>query len=81
MDQTSADILGVLAPIWHEKPETARRVRHRIAAVMQWAVAMEYRPDNPCDRVAATLGRQRAPSSRLRSAVAVRSAGAVHVGF
>ena len=23
---TSADILGVLAPIWHEKPETARRV-------------------------------------------------------
>ena len=50
---TGADILGVLAPIWHEKPETARRVRHRIGAVMQWAVAMEYRPDNPCERVAA----------------------------
>ncbi len=24
----------------------------------QWAVATEYRADNPCDRVAATLGRQ-----------------------
>ena len=64
---TSADILGVLAPIWHEKPETARRVRHRIAAVMQWAVAMEYRPDNPCERVAATLGRQRRVVRHMRA--------------
>ena len=31
---TSADVLGVLVLIWHEKPETARRVRHRIGAVM-----------------------------------------------
>ena len=56
---TSADVLGVLAPIWHEKAETARRVRQRIGAVMQWAVAMEYRTDNPCEQVVATLGRQR----------------------
>ena len=82
---TSADILGVLAPIWHEKPETARRVRHRIGAVMQWAVAMEYRPDNPCERVAATLGRQRRvvrhmralPHAEVAQAVAtVRASGA-----
>lgn len=64
---TGADILGVLAPIWHEKPETARRVRHRIGAVMQWAVAMEYRPDNPCERVAATLGRQRRVVRHMRA--------------
>ncbi len=64
---TSADILAVLAPIWHEKPETARRVRHRIRAVMQWAVAMEYRPDNPCERVAATLGRQRRVVRHMRA--------------
>ncbi len=82
---TSADILAVLAPIWHEKPETARRVRHRIRAVMQWAVAMEYRPDNPCERVAATLGRQRRvvrhmralPHAEVADAVAtVRASGA-----
>ena len=29
------------------KPETARRVRQRIGAVMKWAVAMGHRPDNP----------------------------------
>ncbi len=82
---TSADVLGVLAPIWHEKPETARRVRQRIGAVMQWAVAMEHRADNPCDRVIATLGRQRdvvrhmraLPHTRVAEAVAtVRVSGA-----
>ena len=74
---TSADVLGVLAPIWHEKPETARRVRHRIGAVMQWAVAMEYRPDNPCDRVAATLGRQRRVVRHMRALPHVEVAEAV----
>ncbi len=54
---TSADVLAVLQPLWHAKPETARRVRQRINAVMQWAVAMDFRADNPCDRVGATLGR------------------------
>ena len=82
---TSADVLGVLAPIWHEKPETARRVRQRIGAVMQWAVAMEYRTDNPCERVTATLGRQRRvvrhmralPHAEVAEAVAtVRASGA-----
>ena len=36
---TTADVLAVLSPIWIEKRETARRVRHRIGAVMKWAVA------------------------------------------
>ena len=44
---TTADVLAVLTPIWHDKPETARRVRQRIGAVMKWAVAMGHRPDNP----------------------------------
>ena len=52
-------MLEILNPIWHHKPETARRLRQRINAVMEWAVVMEYRTDNPCDRVGATLGRQR----------------------
>ena len=29
---TTADALAVLTPIWHDKPETARRVRQRIGA-------------------------------------------------
>ena len=56
---TSADLLQVLAPLWHAKPETARRVRQRIGAVMKWAVAMELRPDNPAgEALGQALGRQ-----------------------
>ena len=44
---TVADVLVVLVPIWHDKHETARRVRQRIGAVMAWAVAQAHRPDNP----------------------------------
>ena len=44
---TTADVLAVLVPIWSAKPETARRVRQRIGAVMRWAVAEGYRDDNP----------------------------------
>ena len=43
----SADVLAVLTPIWHELPETAKRVRQRIGTVMDWAVAQGYRQDNP----------------------------------
>ena len=46
---TSADVLEILAPIWHTKAETARRLRQRIRAVLEWAVAMEFRIDNPWD--------------------------------
>ena len=42
---TSADVLEILTPIWHRKAETARRVRLRLRAVLEWAVAMEYRID------------------------------------
>ena len=53
---TSADVLEILTPIWHRKAETARRVRLR--AVLEWTVAMEYRIDNPCDRIRPVLGTQ-----------------------
>ena len=55
---TSADVIGILAPIWHETPPTARKLRQRIRAVMEWAVAMDLRPDNPCDRIGPVLGAQ-----------------------
>ena len=55
---TSADVIGILAPIWHDMPPTARKLRQRIRAVMEWAVAMGLRPDNPCDRIGPVLGSQ-----------------------
>ena len=58
-DVTTADVLQILTPIWHDKPETARRVRQRLAAIFKWCVAMGYRPDNPAgDALGQALGRQ-----------------------
>lgn len=57
---TTADLMAVLMPIWWERPETARRVRQRIGAVMRWTVAQGHRPDNPAgDVLSAVLPRQR----------------------
>jgi integrase len=36
-------VMKVLAPIWKEKMPTARRVRNRIAAVLDYAAAAKYR--------------------------------------
>ncbi len=55
---TSADVLSVLMKIWREKPEAARRVKHRISAIMRWAVAQELRDDNPaCEAINDALPR------------------------
>ena len=64
---TSADVIEVLRPIWHSSPTTARRVRQRINAVMEWAVAMEYRTDNPCDRIGPVLGCQQENVVHMRA--------------
>jgi len=75
---TSADVLQVLTPIWHDKPETARRVRQRISAVMKWAVAMQHRPDNPAgDAVGQALGRQQAVVRHMPALPHGEVAGAV----
>ena len=47
---TSADVLEILSPIWHVKPDMAGKLRQHMRAVLEWAVAMELRLDNPCDR-------------------------------
>ena len=61
-------LLAWLTPIWHDKPETARRVRQRIGAVMKWAVAMGYRSDNPAgDALGQALGRQQAVVQHMRA--------------
>jgi integrase len=46
-----AGIVKVLMPIWHEKAETARRVRMRIETVIEWAIASKFFVgDNPAKR-------------------------------
>ena len=66
-DVSSADVLDTLRRIWHVRPETARRVRQRISAVMEWAVAMELRTDNPCDRLGGVLGPQQDLVQHMRA--------------
>ncbi len=53
---TAAAVLEILEPIWHTKPKTARRLRQRIRAVLECAVALAHRADNPCDRLGPVLG-------------------------
>ncbi len=44
------DVLAVLTPIWNAKPETARRVKQRLATVLDWARAAGHRSgDNPVE--------------------------------
>ena len=44
----TAIVLKALEQIWHEKPETASRLRGRIASVLDWAAARNLREgDNP----------------------------------
>ena len=64
---TSDDVLEILAPIWHVKAPTARVVRQRTRTVLEWAVVMEFRADNPCDRVGPVLGPQDAVVRHMRA--------------
>jgi len=53
------EVLRALAPIWVPKPETARRVRQRIATVLDYAKAAGYRSGgNPVEGIAKALPRQ-----------------------
>ena len=57
---TRKQVVDVLSPIWSSKPETARRVRQRIRAIMDRAVALEYIDYNPAgDAIKAALPKMR----------------------
>ena len=62
----TADVMAVLMPVWTSKHETAKRVRHRISAVMKWAIAQGYRSDNPAGE---SLGAALPPSGRAAKAL------------
>ena len=58
----TADILAVLAPIWTEKHETAKRLKQRLATIFDWAKgAGQYPHENPVNGVKKAL-----PSVKLR---------------
>lgn len=65
---TSADVLAAVTPIWNEKPETAKRVRQRVAAVLDWAVGQGYRQDNPAGAaLAKVLPRRTAKRENMKA--------------
>ena len=55
---TTADVLGVVGPIWHSTPRQAELLKRRIGQVMKWAIAKGYRQDNAAgEALTATLPR------------------------
>ena len=44
---TSSDVLSVLLPHWATKRETMRRVKQRLSRIFRWAIAENYRTDDP----------------------------------
>lgn len=56
---TAADVRDLLMPIWHERPETARRVMQRIGTVLDLAHTKGYRPSEaPMRSIGRGLPRQ-----------------------
>ena len=51
----SIDIIDVIAPIWGDRRETAKKTLGRIRAVMRWSVAQGLRSDDPTVAVTAAL--------------------------
>ena len=68
---TSADCIDVLAPLWHHKRETARKVKHRLSAIFKLAMAQGHRPDNPLDIASAALPNRRGDAQRSQRQAAL----------
>ena len=64
----SGDVLDVLAPIWAEKHDTARRLKQRISGVFDWAKgAGHYEGDNPAAVVGKSLPRVKQRAQHMAS--------------
>lgn len=63
----SADVLQILAPIWHVRMQNARTVRLRISAVLEWAVAMNLRNGRTSSAGRTERGGHRAAAPNTRS--------------
>jgi len=76
---TKADILRVLEPIWHDKTETATRVKSRMRLVLHWAAAKGHCAPDPrlWTDVTAALPRRRCAQCQNLVVVADRREAAV----
>ena len=43
----TADIMDILQPMWASKKDTVRKIRQRTSQVFRWAIAHEYKTDDP----------------------------------
>lgn len=86
---TSRDILALLSPHWSTRPETMRRVKQRIGAILAHAVADGHRDDNPARGpvISSALPRQSGrtpqralPHSKVAGALAKVESSRAHRG-
>ena len=68
---TSADCIAVLREMWQAKRETAVKLKHRLSAIFNLAIAEGYRTDNPLDVVSAALPKRRGDAQRSRPQAAL----------
>lgn len=62
----TADVVRVLAPVWTDKPETARRIRQRLSTVFKWAKANGFRSgENPVEGAELGLAKQTQSASNF----------------
>ena len=62
------DVLDVLTPIWHSKPELSRKLRQRMSTIFKWAIAQRYRQDDPAGpAISAALPRNGSKVQHLRA--------------
>ncbi len=73
---TTADVLSILTPIWNSKPETAGRVKQRMAVVFDFAIAAGWRTDNPCNGALKAALPQRSRQRRHHPALPYVKVGA-----
>ena len=78
---TTADVMGVLLPIWNTKQVTAKRVRQRISAVMKWSRAAGYRSDNPAGEVLGSALPKQTASKAHHRALPFQEVGAALVNL
>lgn len=63
---TPEKFASCLKPIWLTRPETARRVKERCAAIVRWALARQFLSTDPISHVKALLPRQPTRRERVR---------------
>ena len=55
----AAQVHEILSPIWLTKVETAKKLKRLVSSIFTVAIAKGHRDDNPVERAAIGLGRQR----------------------